>query len=271
MEQKDLPAKLMAIINLTPDSFWEGSRSRSKKKALQNALQAVNDGADILDLGAESSRPGADYVSEEEELRRLIPVIRAIRKKSSIPISVDTRRASVFEAAAGEGASMLNDISALEDDPKMAKLLAKLALPVILMHKRGEPKNMQTNTEYADIFKEVYSYLQERARFALDAGIFSKNIIVDPGIGFGKNLEGNVLLIKRAGEFASVIRGEKIEVLIGASRKASLGELTGRAVGERLTATIAAHLIAVQSGANILRVHDVKETVDMLRVVRGFA
>lgn len=270
MLQNDFAVRVMAIINLTPDSFWSGSRSLSKNHAVKKALQAIEDGAHILDLGAESSRPGASYVSEKEELDRLIPVIQAIRKKTSIPISVDTRRSLVLKAAVEAGASMLNDISALEDDPEMAKLVAKLQIPLVLMHKRGEPKNMQENTAYADVFEEVFLYLQGRVRYALDAGIAAENIIVDPGIGFGKNLEGNRVLIQRAGDFASVIPGRKTEVLIGASRKASLGILTGRPVEERLVASVCAHQLAVQAGANILRVHDVKETIDMLRVLRGF-
>lgn len=270
MLEKKLATKIMAIINLTPDSFWSGSRAASKNKAVKKALIAIEEGADILDLGAESSRPGAMYVSEKEEIERLIPVIRALRKKTSIPISVDTRRSSVFEAAFSEGASMLNDISALEDDVAMAPLLSKTKLPVVLMHKRGEPKNMQNNTQYADVFNEVFLYLQKRVHYALDAGIKAENIIVDPGIGFGKDVESNMLLVKKAKEFAFILPNKKLQVLIGFSRKASLGVLTGRPVKERLAASIAVHLLAVQSGANILRVHDVKETIDMLRVLRGF-
>ena len=270
MLEKKLATKIMAIINLTPDSFWSGSRAASKNKAVKKALIAIEEGADILDLGAESSRPGAMYVSEKEEIERLIPVIRALRKKTSIPISVDTRRSSVFEAAFSEGASMLNDISALEDDVAMAPLLAKTKLPVVLMHKRGEPKNMQNNTQYADVFNEVFLYLQKRVQYALDAGIKAENIIVDPGIGFGKDVESNMLLVKKAKDFACILPDKKLQVLIGFSRKASLGILTGRPVKERLAASIAVHLLAVQSGANILRVHDVKETIDMLRVLRGF-
>lgn len=254
----ELPAFVMGILNATPDSFFDESRG-----GIERAFNLIEEGADIIDIGGESTRPGSSYLSEEDELQRIIPVIQEIRKHSQIPISVDTRKLNVMKAAFDAGADILNDISALEDEPKLAEFCAKEKIPVILMHKRGIPSQMQKNTEYKNIFDEVNSYLKDRVKFALENGIEKNKIILDPGIGFGKNLAGNLELIKNCGKF---LNGE-YPVLMALSRKSCIGEITGREVGERLTGTITADLISVINGASFVRVHDVKETVDSLKVL----
>ncbi|MDD6655505.1 MAG: dihydropteroate synthase [Treponema sp.] len=254
----NLPAFVMAILNVTPDSFYEKSRG-----GFELARRIIDSGADIIDIGAESTRPGSDYVCEEEEIKRLIPVIKEIRKISDIPISVDTRKYSVMKACFEYGADILNDVSALEDDERLCSFASEKKIPVILMHKRGKPSQMQKNTEYSDVFKEVNSYLLERASFAEKNGIQSEKIIVDPGIGFGKNLSGNVSLIKNLKELC----GGKYKILMALSRKSCIGEMTGHPVDERLSGTLAANLISVLNGASIVRVHDYNETIDILKVL----
>ena len=253
----NLPAFVMAILNVTPDSFYAKSRG-----GFELARRIIDSGADIIDIGAESTRPGSDYVCEEE-ITRLIPVIKEIRKISDIPISVDTRKYSVMKACFEYGADILNDVSALEDDERLCSFASEKKIPVILMHKRGKPSQMQKNTEYSDVFKEVNSYLLERASFAEKNGIQSEKIIVDPGIGFGKNLSGNVSLIKNLKELC----GGKYKILMALSRKSCIGEMTGRPVDERLSGTLAANLISVLNGASIVRVHDYNETIDILKVL----
>ncbi len=253
-----LPAFVMGIVNATKDSFWEGSRGGADE-----ALKLIDDGADIIDVGGESTRPGSEYVAEDEEIRRVVPVIEKIRKFSDIAISVDTRKKNVMKAAYEAGADILNDISALEDDSEMAKFCADTEIPVVLMHKRGIPSEMQSNTDYKDIFNEVNNYLLERCAFAEKAGIKPEKIIVDPGIGFGKNLEGNVALIKHIGGLC----GKKYKILMALSRKSCIGQITGRDVPDRLAGTLAADLISVMYGAELVRVHDVKETVDTLKIL----
>lgn len=252
------PAFVMGIVNCTPDSFFSGSRGGA-----DNALRLIDEGADIIDIGGESTRPGSAYVQEDEEIRRVIPVIRAVRKVSDIPISVDTRKSAVMKAAFDEGADILNDVSALEDDPDMAGLVSGLGIPVILMHRRGNPDVMQDNTVYKDIFSEVKAHLLERAGFAEKAGIARDKIILDPGIGFGKNLDGNLELISRCGE----IGDGKYPVLMALSRKTCIGEMTGKDADGRLYGTLAADLISVLCGATFLRVHDVGPCVDSLNVL----
>ena len=260
-----LPAFIMGIVNVTPDSFWQKSRF-SGSQAAEAALAMVADGADIIDIGGESSRPGAEYVSEEEELKRIIPVVEEIRRYSHCPVSIDTRKKNVMQAAYEAGADILNDISALEDDGSLAAYVAKTEIPVILMHKRGNPAIMQKDTEYQDVFAEVNGYLQQRVATALHCGIGNDKIIIDPGIGFGKNLSANRILIQRCGDLC----GGKYPVLMALSRKTCIGDMTGRQPQDRLAGTLAANLIAVQNGASILRVHDVRQTCDMLRVLENF-
>jgi dihydropteroate synthase len=225
----------------------------------------AKDGADIIDIGGESSRPGAGYVSEAEEIARILPLIEAIRKRSGVAISVDTRKKTVMRAAFEAGADILNDISALEDDPELGKYAAEVKIPVILMHKRGNPAIMQKHTVYADVFAEVNGYLLSRAEYALSCGIAKDKIILDPGIGFGKDLEANRELIKRCGELG----GGKYPVLMALSRKTCIGEITGRSVEKRLPGTLAANVLSALFGASLLRVHDVPETVDCLKMLRS--
>ena len=255
------PAFIMGIVNNTPDSFWSGSRGM-----IDRALQLIDEGADILDVGGESTRPGAEYVDEEEEIRRIVPLITEIRKHSTIPVSVDTRKSSVLKAALDSGADMLNDVAALEDDENMASLVARAKIPVILMHKRGIPKTMQKTTEYNDVFTEVDSYLESRVAYALEEGIADNKIILDPGIGFGKDMAANCTLIRWCGSLCD----GNYPVLMALSRKSIIGELTGREdVCDRLWGTIAANVLSVVNGASFLRVHDVKETADAMAVLGG--
>ena len=222
--------KIMGIVNCTDDSFYADSRG-----GIDLALKLIDEGADIIDIGGESTRPGALYIEGKEELSRILPVIKAVRKVSNIPISVDTRKKSVIEEAWNEGANILNDVSALEDDEHIASFVAKNHLDVILMHKRGQPSYMQDNTVYDNIVQEVSDYLESRALYAKNMGIQEQNIIIDPGIGFGKNLQGNKMLIVNC----SKLCGGKYKVLIGLSRKSFIGEMTGREnPKERLYGTI---------------------------------
>ena len=256
--ETNLPAFVMGIVNATPDSFFDRSRGGA-----ENALRLIDEGADILDIGGESTRPGSDYVPAEEEIKRVVPVIEAVRKHSDIPISVDTRKFSVMKAAFEAGADILNDISALEDDENLAPFCAKENLPVILMHKRGIPTNMQSNTSYSDIFSEVENYLKSRVDFALKAGIKDDKIWLDPGVGFGKDVKGNFELIRRAGS----LLGGKYPVLMALSRKSCIGAVTGREVHERLSGTLTADVLSVLHGASMIRVHDVKDAVDSLKIL----
>ncbi|MCK9169033.1 MAG: dihydropteroate synthase [Treponema sp.] len=253
------PAFIMGIVNITPDSFWTESRGGAER-----AEQLIKEGADVLDIGGESSRPGAEYVSAEEEIARIIPVIRNIRKISSIPISVDTRKKQVMEAAVSEGADVLNDISALEDDDMLGIYAASVKIPVILMHKRGIPAIMQKNTSYENVFTEVNSYLIGRTSYALSCGISSDKLIVDPGIGFGKNLAANVELIRNCGKLCDCA----YPVLMALSRKTCIGEMTGQAVENRLYGTLAADIMAVLNGAFMIRVHDAAAAADTMKVMK---
>lgn len=257
------PAFVMGIVNATPDSFWEKSRGELDN-SFELALKLIEDGADVLDIGGESSRPGSDYVDEQEELKRVIPLVKKIRKVSDIPLSIDTRKYQVMKAAFEEGADILNDISALEDDEKMAPFVSAVKIPVILMHKRGNPDIMQKYTDYKDVFNEVEDYLYKRIEFAKQAGIEDEKIILDPGIGFGKDFDSNVCLIKNCGKLCS----GSYPVLMALSRKTVIGQITGNPVEERLAGTVAADIFSVLAGASMIRVHDVKEAVDSMKVFK---
>ena len=252
------PAFVMGIVNATPDSFFEGSRGGAEL-----ARRLIDEGADLLDIGGESTRPGSEYVSADEEISRVIPLIRAVREYSDIPVSVDTRKFEVMSAAFDAGADILNDISALEDDERLGGFCAEKKIPVILMHKRGSPCTMQRDTVYGNLFGEVSRYLASRVEFARACGIGADKIWLDPGIGFGKDVEGNLELVRRCGE----LLGGNYPVLMALSRKSFIGEVTGRDADGRLAGTIAANLIAVLRGASIVRAHDVRETADSLRVL----
>lgn len=250
------PAPLiMGILNVTPDSFSDGGLFLDPAKALERALEMASEGADWIDVGGESTRPGAGPVEAAEEARRVVPVVEALAK-AGLVVSVDTMKAPVAEAAIGAGAAVVNDVSALSFDERMASVVAASGVPVILMHMRGTPLTMQKDTRYIDLMSEVYGYLHERIEFAALNGIDPGSVVVDPGFGFGKSAEGNIEMLARLREFKSL----GAPVLAGLSRKSFLGKITGgTAPGDRLAGTVAACALAVANGASILRVHDVKE------------
>ena len=256
---------VMGIINCTPDSFYPGSRRTAAESAIGTALSMEESGADIVDVGGESTRPGSEYVGEDEELERVIPVIRGIREKSDIVISVDTRKATVAESALDAGADIVNDISALRDDPELARLVAREGVPVVLMHMRGTPRTMQKAPRYDDTVGEIAQELLSAVDRATEAGIDAARMIIDPGIGFGKRHEDNLRILAGIPRLADL----GFPLLIGLSRKSFLGKITGREVQDRLAASLGANVCAAITGAHILRVHDVAETVDVLRVVRA--
>jgi dihydropteroate synthase len=256
---------VMGIINCTPDSFFPASRKEILADALDTARRMIDEGSDILDVGGESSRPGAAYVEAEEELSRVIPVIEGIRSFSDIPVSVDTRKERVARAAFEAGADILNDISALADDPAAARTAAEFGAAVVLMHKRGTPEDMQLNPEYENTLDEIIGELNEAVARALSAGISRERIIIDPGLGFGKRHHDNLLILRNLDRFSRL----GFPVLVGHSRKSFLERITGRAVDGRLAASIAAGAAAQLKGAAILRVHDVAATVDAVRVIRA--
>jgi dihydropteroate synthase len=256
----------MAIVNCNGDSFFAPSRARDGE-GVERALEAEQAGADIIDFGGESTRPGAAYIDEEEELRRVIPVIEAFRRRSRLPVSVDTRKAAVARAALNAGADIINDISALEDDSLMLPLCAEQGAVVVLMHKKGTPPDMRQASRYDDAPAEVGKYLRSAAKRALDGGIGPDRIILDPGIGFGKQTPDNLALINRLAE----IRGSGYPILVGLSRKTFIGDVTGRVVPDRLAGTIAANAVAVMRGADIIRIHDVKEGVDLAKMLYAIA
>jgi dihydropteroate synthase len=253
---------LMGILNVTPDSFYDGGRRPDPERAADDGAALSAAGAEIIDIGGESTRPGARPVSAEEELGRVLPVIRALRRSLSTVISVDTYKASVARAALDAGADMINDISALRFDPSMAGLVAREDVPVVLMHMQGAPRTMQVEPRYDDVVKEVRGFLEAQVHFAINAGIAAEKIIIDPGIGFGKTLQHNLALIRDLSSFASLGR----PILVGASRKAFIGKLLDVDPAERLEGSLAAAVAAVLAGANIVRVHDVKETVRAIRI-----
>lgn len=258
--------RIMGIVNVTPDSFWKKSRGLGHQGA-ELALQLVEEGADILDLGAESSRPGSQYVEAEEEIRRLLPVIEEIRRHSSVPLSIDTRKKTVMEAAWQQGASIVNDISALEDDPELGVFAACKGLTVILMHKQGIPSSMQNNPLTDNARAQVDEYLQQRVQVALSLGIESDKIWLDPGIGFGKSFQANKILVTECGTLC----GGRFPVVMGVSRKSFVAQMLARATSpeDRLAGTLATNMMAVMAGASILRVHDVAATRDMLLVLEN--
>jgi dihydropteroate synthase len=246
---------LMGILNVTPDSFSDGGRYADPKTAIAHGIQLARDGADIIDIGGESTRPGARPVSAEEEKERVLPVLRGLRREVSIPLSVDTYKAEVAQAALEEGADIVNDISALRFDAAMVSLVAREKVPVVLMHMQGTPQTMQQKPHYQDVLAEVRDFLTGRVRFALESGVDLDQIIVDPGIGFGKELEHNLELLRGLSTLVSLRR----PLLVGPSRKAFIGKLLDLASDYRLEGSLAAAVAAVLGGANIIRMHDVKE------------
>jgi dihydropteroate synthase len=254
--------RVMGIVNVTPDSFSDGGAHDTLEAAVAHGLQLAGEGADVLDIGGESTRPGADEVSLEEELRRTIPVIERLARETTLPISIDTSKPEVMRAAVQAGAGMINDVYALRREGAL-DAAASLRVPVVLMHMQGEPRSMQQSPQYDDVVAEVHRFLAERIFAAEMAGISKKNIIVDPGFGFGKDTQHNLALLAQLERFAEL----GVPVLAGLSRKKTIGEITGRAQPiERLHGSVAAHLIAAQRGARLVRVHDVAATVDALKV-----
>ncbi len=254
--------QVMGILNVTPDSFSDGGHFLDPAQAVARGLQMAEQGADIIDVGGESTRPGSSPVSAAEELERTVPIIRALRRKTEVLISVDTRKAAVAAAALDAGADILNDVSALSD-PGMAEAAAQAGAGVILMHMRGTPETMQENPLYGDVAAEVRSALEERMAFAVARGLRPEQLVLDPGIGFGKTTEHNLALLNGIPLLAAAGR----PVLIGASRKRFIGQLLDREPQERLAGSLAVAVFAVLRGAHLLRVHDVKESCDALKLV----
>lgn len=254
---------VMGILNITPDSFSDGGLFFNEKKAIEHALRLVEEGADIIDIGGESTRPGSEPVSAQEEIKRTIPVIKAISREVKIPISIDTYKAEVAKQALDAGASMVNDISGLRFDQDMPKVVSEYKVPVIIMHIKGRPKDMQQNPQYEALIPEILDYLRISMRIAEKFGIKEDKIIIDPGIGFGKTFDHNLEIIKNIKEFTMLGR----PIAIGVSRKAFIGKILGDVPpAERLEGTLAAVAISVFNGANIVRVHDVKETVKVCKI-----
>lgn len=260
--QLDLSRPLiMGIVNVTPDSFSDGGRHLARDAALAHAHRLLEEGADILDIGGESTRPGSQSVSVQEELDRVMPVIEGLRGIPA-PVSVDTAKPEVMRAALAAGASMVNDIAALQQ-PGALEAVAASKAAVCLMHMKGMPQTMQEQPYYQDVVSEVKGFLRSRIAAAEAAGIERDRIVVDPGFGFGKTLEHNLTLLRSLDELLEL----KVPVLAGLSRKSMLGKITGREVECRLAASLAAALLAVQRGASIVRVHDVRETADVLKIL----
>ncbi len=245
---------LMGIVNVTPDSFYDGGKFFAPEAAVAHAFRLIDEGADFIDIGAESTRPGSLPVPPKEQLRRLLPVLKAVAKKSRVPISVDTTSARVATAAIQEGATMINDISALSFDRRMARVCARAGVPVILMHIKGTPRTMQRKPVYQDLMGEIVSWLATAITRAIRSGIKKEQILIDPGIGFGKTTAHNLTIIRRLRELKSL----GVPIVVGPSRKSFIGKLLGLPPEERLEGTIAAAVLAAENGASIIRVHDVR-------------
>lgn len=258
---------IMGILNVTPDSFSDGGQHFEASSASDRAMRMLEEGADIIDVGGESTRPGAQRVSEDEELRRVVPVIELIRERSDCLISIDTYKSRIAREALDAGADIVNDISALRFDPAVKELVAERACPVVLMHIQGTPRNMQKDPTYGDVVSDVRSYLARRLDEAERAGILRELTIVDPGVGFGKTAEHNLELIRRLEELSSLER----PLLLGASRKSVIGAVLDLPVTERVEGTLAVTALAVAAGAAILRVHDVAANVRACRMAEAVA
>ena len=256
----------MGIVNLTPDSFHPASRSDIPAQALVLVRRLIAEGADLIDLGAESSRPGAEPISTSTEQDRLLPVLEALRRESDIPVTVDTVRAATARAALAAGADAINDISAGLADPEMLPLVAARGCGLVLMHMQGSPQTMQTDPQYVDVVAEVGGWLAERRLTAVAAGVAPSRLVLDPGIGFGKNLTHNLALLAGMEQLA-----DGTGLLLGASRKSFIGRLTGAEVGERLPGSLATLAAAWQNGVSIVRVHDVAASVQFLQVLQAIS
>ncbi len=257
----------MGVVNITPDSFHDGGRYDLPEKAIAHALELVEQGADIIDIGGESTRPGAVPVSENDELVRVIPVLEGLVPQVSVPISIDTTKSRVAHVALDTGASIINDVSALRQDPNMADVIARSGAAVVLMHMQGTPRTMQQSPQYADVGAEVLQFFEERVAAALLAGIAQTNIILDPGFGFGKLLSHNLDLLRGLSSFMML----NCPLLVGLSRKGFIGSIVGKAVGRREWGTAAAVALAVDRGAKIVRVHDVATMIDVVKMAAALS
>lgn len=257
---------IMGVLNLTPDSFYDGGKCPSLSDALERAERMLEEGADIIDVGGESTRPGAEPLSAGEEMERILPVLREMGRRFSIPISVDTYKVETARAALAEGASIVNDVGGLHRDPSMAGTVAEYRAGVVVMHMRGDPRTMQDAPQYDHVMEEIKTYLSEGIEKGIEAGIGENSFLVDPGIGFGKTFFHNVEILKNL----SFLLDLNKPILVGLSRKSFLGHLSGLPVENRLEGSLAASVIAVLNGANILRTHDVKETKRAVEVADLF-
>ena len=257
---------LMGVLNVTPDSFSDGGQFNTVEAAVRQAQSLEEVGADVVDIGGQSTRPGSCQVSVEEEIERVIPALRAVKNKVKIPISIDSYKPQVVEAALDAGAEIVNDINGLRDKA-VRSLVVKNQAPVIIMHMQGTPQNMQDNPSYDDVVEDIYKFFEEQSRLVIEEGAGSDKVIIDPGIGFGKTLEHNLEILRRLSEFKSL----GFPLLVGTSRKSFIGTLTGAEVMERLFGTIASVSLAVASGANIVRVHDASAAKQALQVVDGIS
>jgi dihydropteroate synthase len=253
---------VMGILNITPDSFSDGGRTGGVDRTVETARRMVDAGADVVDVGGESTRPGAEPVSAEEEKRRVLPAVEAIKKAVDVRVSVDTVKASVAAGAIEAGADVINDVSALSD-PEMDSVVARSGVPVVLMHMRGTPRTMQRDTGYDDLMSEIADFLRDAAEKAIAAGVSDDKILVDPGIGFGKSPVGNLQILREL----STLRRVDRPLLVGASRKSFIGSVLGLPVADRLEGSLAAAGVAAWQGAHVVRVHDVAETVRVVRMV----
>ena len=261
----DLSARthIMGVLNVTPDSFSDGGRFFRFNDAVEQGIRMAEEGADIIDVGGESTRPGSDPLPLEEELSRVIPVIDSLSKQTSVPISIDTYKSEVARQALDAGAQMINDISALRFDPQTRKVAAESKVPIVLMHIKGTPKDMQRDPSYKDVIGEITGYLKESIGLARDAGIDKEKIIIDPGMGFGKRVQDNLNILKNLRKFSIL----DCPILIGCSRKSFIGRILDLPTQERLEGSLAALAVAVINGANMVRVHDVKESRRVVTLV----
>lgn len=250
---------IMGVLNVTPDSFSDGGRYLDRAGAVEKAVQMAGEGVDIIDIGGESSHPGSERISAEEELDRVMPVIRELIGAIDMPLSIDTYKSEVARRALAEGVCMINDITALRGSENMARTIAEFDAGVVLMHMQGEPKTMQDAPRYDDVIEEIFLYLSDSIDLAQKAGIDPEKIVVDPGIGFGKTVEQNLVILRRLDRFKDLGK----PVLIGTSRKSFIGALTGKEAGDRIFGTAASFTAAIMNGADIVRVHDVREMRDV--------
>ncbi|MBU4485251.1 dihydropteroate synthase [bacterium] len=253
---------IMGILNVTPDSFSDGGKYSNQTLAVKHAIRMISDGADIIDIGGESSRPGSDQVDADEEIARTIPIIREIRAKSDSPISIDTMKSQVAKAALEAGADMINDVSGLRHDKDMVRLVAESNVPVCIMHMLGTPKTMQEKVFYKDVIEDIYNFFTKAIDNAVNAGVKKEKIILDPGIGFGKNLEHNLKILNHLDRFKDL----GLPILIGPSRKFFIGAILDLPANERIEGTLASLAVAIERGADILRVHDVLQVSRFKRV-----